>query len=176
MDKLAAPRNRNKVNLALDIAIFGAVLAALQPRLTGMAIHEWLGIAFGVGIVTHLLLHWQWIVEVTKRFLARTSWSARVNYILNGLLFIDITVIIFTGLMISKVALPSLGLQVAQGFAWRSLHGQASDVAVFLVGLHVALHWKWIVNTIKRYVIAPLLPGRHLLQLSLTARQPQKEA
>lgn len=176
MDKLAAPRNRNKVNLILDMAIFGAVLAALQPRLTGLAIHEWLGIAFGAAIVAHLLLHWQWLVEVTKRFLAKTSWSARVNYILNAFLFIDVTLIIFTGLMISKVALPSLGLQVAQGFAWRSLHGQASDLALFLVGLHVALHWKWIVNAVKRYVIAPLLPGRHLPQLSLTARQPQKEA
>lgn len=176
MDKLAAPRNRNKVNLAVDLGIFGAVLLALQPHLTGVAIHEWLGIAFGAAIVTHLLLHWQWIVEVTKRFFARTSWSARVNYILNSLLFIDVTIIIFTGLMISKAALPSLGLQVDQDFAWRALHGEASDLAVLLVGLHVALHWKWIANTVKRYVIAPLVPGRRLPQVTLTARQSQKEA
>jgi len=29
---------------------------------------------------------------------------------------------------------------------------------VFLLGLHIALSWKWIVSVTRRYVIQPLLP------------------
>jgi len=36
---------------------FLAFLVAMAPRFSGMAIHEWLGIAFGAAITTHLLLH-----------------------------------------------------------------------------------------------------------------------
>src|SRR5215213_8607455 len=80
-------QNRNKLNLFVDIAIFLAFLVAMAPRFSGIAVHEWLGIAFGAAIVTHLLLHWQWLVEVTKRFFSKAQWSARINYILNLLLF-----------------------------------------------------------------------------------------
>ena len=69
------PASRTKFNLMVDILIFGAFLAAGAPRFTGMAIHEWLGIAFGAAIVTHLLLHWQWLVQVTKRFFGRLPWA-----------------------------------------------------------------------------------------------------
>ena len=160
MKATIAQPNRNKTNLIVDSVIFLAFLVAMAPHFTGMAIHEWLGIAFGAAITTHLLLHWQWIVEITKRFFGKAQWSARINYILNALLFIDITLIIFSGLMISEEALPLIGLQLAQSRSWRGLHGTFADLFVVLVGLHAALHWKWIVNMFKRFVFAPLMPRR----------------
>jgi hypothetical protein len=149
----ATPQNRNKLNLFVDLAIFLAFLVAMAPRFSGMPVHEWLGIAFGAAIITHLLLHWQWIVEVTRRFLGTAQWSARVNYVLNALLFVDVTVVIFTGLLISQAALPALGIPVAPGGPWRMLHTFSANLFVFIVGLHVALHWQWIVNMVKRLVI-----------------------
>jgi Domain of unknown function (DUF4405) len=148
--------NRTKINLMVDITIFLAFLIVMEPHATGFAIHEWLGIAFGAAIVTHLLLHWQWIVETTKRIFSKISASQRINYALNILLFIDITIVSFTGIMISKSALPALGISLTQSFLWRSLHTLSADASLFLIGLHVALHWKWIVSTISRYVIQPI--------------------
>ena len=156
MKQIPTQPNRNKTNLIVDSVIFLAFLVAMAPHFSGMAVHEWLGIAFGAAIITHLLLHWQWIVEVTRRLFSKAQWSARVNYILNALLFIDITLIIFSGLMISQVALPLVGIQLAQSGAWRGLHGIAANLFMVLVGLHVALHWQWIVNMFKRFVITPL--------------------
>src|SRR5437762_3071239 len=137
MKQTVVQPNRNKTNLIVDSAIFLAFLVAMAPHFSGMAIHEWLGIAFGAAIITPLLLHWQWIVEVTKRFFSKTQWSARINYILNVLLFIDITLVIFSGLMISEVALPFVGIQLAQSGNWRGLHGTFADLFMVLVGLHV---------------------------------------
>lgn len=51
--------NQTKVNLAIDGGIFAGFLVAEAPHFTGMAVHEWLGIAFGAAIMAHLLLHWQ---------------------------------------------------------------------------------------------------------------------
>src|SRR3954470_13335813 len=98
-----------KKNLLVDSAIFLLVLFADSPHFTGQALHEWLGLAFGAGILTHLLLHWQWIEATTQRLFARTAQQARINYGLNLLLFIDITLVTMSGLMISRVALPLMG-------------------------------------------------------------------
>jgi hypothetical protein len=105
-----------KTNLLVDIAIFTAFLVALDPRMTGFAIHEWLSIAFTAAIVAHLLLHWKWLVQVTRRFLKRLPGQSRLNYLVNALLFIDVTLIIFSGLMISEEALPLLGFAIRRDF------------------------------------------------------------
>ena len=127
---------------------------------TGQAIHEWLGIAFGVGIVTHLLLHWKWIVNVLRRFFSKLPGQVRINSLLNSLLFIDVTLIIFSGLMICKVVLSTFGLSGSHAAIWRWLHTFSSSAALIIVGMHIALHWKWIVSTIKRYTWQPLVGRR----------------
>lgn len=146
----AKPRNRNLTNLLLDSVSFVAFLLATAPHFTGMAIHEWLSLALGAALVTHLLLHWSWIVAVTTRFFGAATWNARLNYLLNALLFVAFTVALFTGLMISEVALPLFGVQLSHDGLWEQLHRLASDACVILIGLHVALHWRWIVNTTRR--------------------------
>lgn len=152
MQQGRTPRNRNLTNFTVDIAIFLAFLVAMAPRFSGIAVHEWLSIAFGAAIITHLLLHWQWIVQITKRLFGTLQWNARINYLLNAALFVDMTVVIFTGLMISEAALPVFGIHTVRGGVWHSLHDLSANAALFLVGLHVALHWQWIVNIAKRFV------------------------
>ena len=176
MKQPTAQPNRNKVNLIVDIAIFFAFLVAMAPHFSGIAIHEWLGIAFGAAIVTHLLLHWQWIIEVARRFFSKAQWSARVNYALNLLLFIDMTIVIFTGLMISESALPLLGIQAGAGFAWRRLHDVSANLSLLLIGLHLALHWQWIVGMVRRFVVAPLAPRARAPRPELSPSSAQKEA
>ncbi|MCX6046730.1 MAG: DUF4405 domain-containing protein [Chloroflexi bacterium] len=172
-----------KINLIVDSVIFIAFLIVMAPHFTGMAIHEWLGLAFGAGIVTHLLLHWQWLVATTKRLFSQAPRQARINYALNLLLFIDITLVVFTGVMISESALPFLGISFAPGGIWRMVHTTAADLSLGLIGLHVALHWQWIVNAVRNYVIKPVGSRVHLPQampqytakLSLAAKQLPKE-
>jgi hypothetical protein len=149
--------SRTALNLGLDATVFVAFLVTTAPRFSGIAIHEWLSIAFGAAIVTHLLLHWQWIIATTKRFFHAAMRGHRLNYVLNALLFISMTVIIFTGLVISQVALPTVGIATVRGGIWRQLHSLATDFTVFVLGVHVALHWTWIISTLKRFIVKPAL-------------------
>ncbi len=137
---------------------------ATDPHATGQAIHEWLGLAFGAGIITHLLLHWKWIVHVVRRFFGKLPGQVRINSLLNSLLFVAVTLIIFSGVMISKVVLSTFGLSSSHDAIWRWLHTNATNAALIIVGLHVALHWKWVVATSKRYLAQPLFGRRQQTQ------------
>jgi hypothetical protein len=145
----------NRTKLLLDISTFAAFLVAMDPRTSGIAIHEWLTIALGATVVVHLLLNWNWIVEVTKRLFAKGKGlnGARTNYILNWLLFVDGILIMLSGIMISEAVVPAFGLTLPMNFAWRSLHDLSANISLLLMGLHITLHWNWIVSTFKRMVL-----------------------
>jgi hypothetical protein len=73
--------------------------------------------------------------------------------------------------------LPVFGLQIATNPAWRFLHSSAADFSLLLIGLHLALHWKWILNTTKRYMIAPLkrrTQPQNLQPAMVTVRHDEK--
>lgn len=141
---------RARTNLLIDIAAFIAFLIATAPRFSGIAIHEWLSVAFAVAIIVHMLLHWQWIIALSKTMLRKARMQVRLGYILNLALFIDVTLLTFTGLMISQVALPLFGIRPAPSSLWRGLHSLTSNLGVLMVGLHLALHWQWTLKTTAR--------------------------
>jgi hypothetical protein len=145
-----------KTKLALDVVIFSAMLAVTNPHLTGNTVHEWLGVSLAAGIITHLLFNWNWIVNVTKTFFKKLFHESRLNYVINLLFFIAMTGSLFSGLLISKDVMSTLGIQLNVSGAWKMLHSLTSDAAVLILGLHVAMHWKWIVNSISRFVVSPV--------------------
>jgi hypothetical protein len=93
---------KTKTNLIVDVAIFAAFLIVSNPHLTGNTIHEWLGVSFAAAIITHLLLHWDWIVKVGREFFKKLIHQSRLNFVVNTLFFIAITGSMFSGLLISK--------------------------------------------------------------------------
>jgi hypothetical protein len=149
-------RNQTKTKLVIDITIFIGFLIAMDPHSTGLAIHEWLATALIAALVVHLLLSWDWVTQITHRFLGRLNNQSRLNYILNWILFIDGTVIMLSGFMISESLLPFLGIQLPRNFAWRSLHELSTNLFLILLGLHTALHWNWVVDAFKRYIFQPI--------------------
>lgn len=143
-------------NFWLDILLFFAFIIDMNTRFTGLAIHEWLGVALSVAFIYHLLWHWNWIVSVTRRIVSKLPPIQRFKYILDLALFIDMVIVIATGIWISEVVVNQVGLQFDPNFLWRRLHSMTADLAVLIVALHIALSWKWIVNAYKRYLWRPL--------------------
>lgn len=143
-------------NFWLDIVLFLAFIIDWNLRLTGLAIHEWLGIALGVLLVYHLLVHWEWIIAVGKRLVRRLPAQERLKALLDILLFVNMVILIASGLLISEVAVRQLGIHAEAGFAWRRLHTLSADWILWLMGLHLAFNWRWITNALRRYVWQPL--------------------
>lgn len=161
----------SKINLPLDIIIFAAFLAVANPALTGMTIHEWLALAFAAAVVTHLLFHWDWLVKVTKQIFQKLFHQSLLNYIINALFFVAMTAAMLSGLLISKSILGTLGIQLNVSHQWQVIHNLASDISLILLGIHFALHFKWLVFNLKRYLILPVLRRfRHTPAGTLTAQ------
>ena len=144
----------------VDLFLFVGFLLALDPGTTGIAIHEWLTIASIAVIILHLLLSWNWVAGLTRGFFRKMAVKSRINYVLNWLLFIDMVLVMLTGIMISEVVLPSFGLRLSSSFVWRQLHSITADILLYILGLHLALNWGWILSTVKRYILRPILGPR----------------
>jgi cytochrome b561 len=135
-----------KIAFWLDVILLVSICALQTVRFTGLVLHEWLGLAIVAMVLAHLLLAWSWIASQSRRFFTLQSIRARTNYLLNLSLFAAITAVIFSGILISQKAIPTLtGLKPAPDMDWRwdTLHNQFSWAVVMLVGFHLAINWEW---------------------------------
>ncbi len=151
-----AAKNQTKTNLFLDIAIAIALVLAMTPRTTGIAVHEWLSIAFMLAIVIHVVLHWDWITGVAPRLFKNRGGESKVNFVIDALFFIAIVISMLSGLLISKSALPALGITIPFSLVWKQAHTIATYAAVIALGIHFGMHAPWLKNAIKRYIAEPV--------------------
>jgi hypothetical protein len=146
-----------KTNLFMDIGLLLAFLVSASPHFTGNTVHEWLGVALAVVLIAHILLHWSWIVSVGARYLKNLWHVSRFQFFVDVLIFVTFVVLVTTGLMMSKTVLVAMGIQAGNaGRSVKMLHSTASNITVMLTGLHLALHWKWLISTIKTHIAAPV--------------------
>lgn len=141
---------QNLTKLLIDLGAFVALLIASAPHFTGAAIHEWLSLSLGGVIVVHLLLNWNWIVQITARLFSKVAKGQRFSYFLNWALFASGIMIMLSGLMISETVVPLFGLSLPENGTWKELHEVSTNITMILMGLHVAVHWNWITNMFKR--------------------------
>ena len=145
---------QNLTKLFLDLGAFIGLLIVSAPRFTGVTIHEWLAIALSGTVVVHLLLNWNWIVQISSRLFSKSTNNSRFGYFLNWGLFASGIMIMLSGLMISETVVPFFGLSLPQDMSWKSLHELSTNITMILMGLHVALHWSWITSMFKK-MLAP---------------------
>jgi hypothetical protein len=149
-----------KSNWLLDVAILMGFLVSFFLNLTGLVVHQWLGIAVFLGIVLHLVNHWDWVKSVFSKFFKKTSSRARVYALIDGLLLYGFVMIIETGLVISTW----FNLNLANYEVWLNIHIYSSISTLLLAVLKVGLHWRWIVKTAsKLFTPAPKLSAQVLI-------------
>lgn len=137
---------RLKITFWLDVTLLVSICALQTVPFTGLVLHEWLGFAVVGMVLAHLLLAWSWIASQSRRFFTLQSIRARINYLLNLSLFAAVTAAIYSGILISQKAVPTLtGSKAAPGMDWRwdTLHNQFSAAVLMLVGFHLAINWEW---------------------------------
>jgi hypothetical protein len=155
------PPARNSRTLRLfviDAALFAAFIAVVDLPLTGLAIHEWLGILLAIVLVVHTIQHANWIITTTRRLASTASLHNRVNLLLAAGLFIGFVSIIASGLIISEVALPWIGVTPVGGSFWLWLHLSSVGWVIWLVAIHFGVNWAWIVSASDRLIFKRSAP------------------
>jgi hypothetical protein len=125
-------------------------------------IHDWAGVAMLLGAALHILLHLKWISCVSKRYFGKLAKQARINFTLNSLLLLAFVLVNISGL-VAWLALGQGGYRGGRNpgynatpigmtrHQWNDLHLWSGMAIVAILLIHVALHWKWIVCTARRY-------------------------
>ena len=145
-----------RAKLFVNIVLAVSFVAISAPQATRMPVHEWLSLAF-IGLLTlHVLFSWGWIVSVARRLFSTLRPSIRFNFLWDSLLYLTMTTVMVSGVIISEVALPALGIPRTRDRFWAVLHDRASMALLVIVGIHLALHWDWIVAALSRFLSGAL--------------------
>lgn len=145
---IVSPRRRFVVFLDTSLLIIFILL--LSPRMTGLALHEILGIIFFIPITIHLLIAWPWIQNATRKFFRTASRRTRFNFFLNTVLFVILITELVSGIIISQVVLPKVGISTINDRSWRAAHNVPLNFFVLFMGLHLAINWSWIVAAFRK--------------------------
>jgi len=139
-----------KHNWWIDAALFSAFLLTFFLDLTGLALHQWLGVAAGLLALYHLARHWSWTLAVGTRFLRGRFNRASGYLLIDAGLLAGFTAILVSGLLMSSW----FNLAQAGAAGWRSLHVIASLLTLGLLVVKIGLHARWIVTTAREKVFA----------------------
>jgi hypothetical protein len=145
----------NKFKFSLNILITVVMLLLMDPRsFYGLGFHEWAGLIIGIFFILHKAVNWGWIKKVTVCFFRSSPGRARLNYILDVLLLAGIVLMILSGIAIAKtIDFSWLQLGGSRRF-WSVMHTSSSFITLALFGIHLGLHWKWVLQrlTLKKVI------------------------
>lgn len=160
--------NKNVLKISLDVIMALLLILMYNKMAISLSFHELGGlILFGLFLI-HKALDWKWIVEVSKKMFGKSiPLKTKFGYVINLLLFICVTVIIISGIMISETLFN--GIARGDRASLRILHYFTSAVALVLCGIHIGLHWSFIKSMFAKVLRLPHVIARPLGILFLVA-------
>jgi hypothetical protein len=137
----------NIFKFILDILLTIVFLLLMDPRsFYGLSFHEWAGLIIGIFFILHKILSWTWIKKVTVGFFRKSIGRARLNYIIDVLLLAGLVLMILSGIAIARtIDFSWLELGGSRVF-WRVMHISSSFITLALFGIHLGLHWNWVLQ------------------------------
>jgi len=143
-------KNLQKTRYLMDTLLLVSFMMVSAPQTTGVPLHEWLSLLFVVPFAIHLLLHWDWIKQSLRRFSAKISAKERFSLVWNYLLYVVMLLATVSGFLVSVALLPAMSISFEIQDFWSKIHHDSATLIMPMLGIHLALHWSWIVNLTKR--------------------------
>jgi len=139
--------------------MYGIVI--LFERETWDDLHTWFGIAMIVSAVIHIIIHWKWIIKMTKRvFLEITRRESRIN----GRSRFNVGINMLIGLSFILTAVSSIYLLFTHGGShgvndpmfifnyttWDLIHTWSGIVMTNAAVVHFTIHWGWVTKVTRK--------------------------
>ena len=123
---------RIRISTALLFVLF---VLSLGARVTGVFVHEVLGLAYCIGALFHALEHAGWFFNWRQG-----TWGLRriISTAVNAALALGFTIVLITGVCLSPDVFSFLNLP--SDMFVRQLHSQTAYWLLVVVGLHMGLH------------------------------------
>jgi hypothetical protein len=144
-------------------------LQVLFSRQTWDDLHTWGGVAMIVAAIIHLVIHWSWVVNMTRRILneltakgTRMNARGRWNLILNVVVGISFLLTALSGiyfLFVPGGRGASDPMILFTRTTWDLMHTWAAIVLIVAAVTHIAIHWKWVTKVTGNMLV--MKPGIH---------------
>jgi hypothetical protein len=122
-------------------------LILMLPSVSGVYLHEWLGVIIGGGLVAHLLLNRIWIANVTHKFFGPLKPKLRLTYLINLSLGLAMLLTMISGILISQYLFTPLN--ASDLGLWTTIHAVSSRATFLFLLAHILLHQSWIRKTLQ---------------------------
>jgi hypothetical protein len=133
---LAIPRSNTSVFAGIDSAIW-------------LVFHVASGLLGLLGVIIHIVWHWDWLKALRGRSLGTLIGPVRANRLINRLTWIAF---IFSNVFGILAWLLSASISPEAIKMFDRFHVATSMAWLVLMATHLVLHQKWIVSAIQRYL------------------------
>jgi hypothetical protein len=138
---------KKTIKIFADIALLVSFILTYFLDLTGLELHQYLGIAVAGILAVHVITHWKWIMNVSKRLFKKMSGRVRIYYLLDGMLLLAIFLITITGVLISTW----LDIFLSSYMLLRFIHIVSSIAGMLLLIVKMGMHWKFFTKTLNLF-------------------------
>ncbi len=144
--------NLNKTKFYIALTLVTLMLLGIDPWAIGVPIHEWVSLIIIIPIILiHIQIDWKWIVTMSKNVFKMKPQQTVFNFFWDWLLFIMLSAVIVSGILISEAILPAWGFKTQKDSFWASIHEVSSNSLLIMLGVHVGMHWQWIKDTYRSF-------------------------
>ncbi len=136
----------------LNIIMTLLIILLMKIAFSGIVWHEVLGLGLFILFLMHHIYNFRYTLQVLKKFFSnKVKLIIKIGLVLDALLFLVISGLVFTSLNISNLLFQFRGLDAF----WpelSSIHIGLANLALILIALHIGLHWSVAMYHIKRFL------------------------
>jgi hypothetical protein len=136
---------KNLIKRIIDACMIVLLLFLMAYQVTGEALHEWIGIVMMAFVILHHIVNIKWYRNLFK---GKYNSYRKVITCINMLLMAAIILTAICGMSMSAHAVPFLNGMIPVSLA-RQLHLAMSYWSFALMGIHLGLHIRMLVSTLK---------------------------
>lgn len=133
--------------LGLDACALFVFLLVANPTITGIDVHEWLGLGSLVAFVAHVAGSAVFAKEAGRKKRKRSA-ATTANRLIDTIMLITMMTCVVSGLMVSGAVLQTLGLYAHGYYFWDPLHAITAKLFFALILVHLVLHWPAIAQAL----------------------------
>lgn len=162
-------KNTNLIKIIFDTIMLILLIMVYCASATGLIYHEITGLIIFLLFFIHLFYNRKWVIQVGKRIFDKSfNRKQKFMYVLNTLLLILFITAGISGIMMSKIVFKLEG-RIGNMFILRYVHVFSAVLSVILIGIHIGIHWKMIIHTIKTRIHIPAIISKICVIITILA-------
>jgi hypothetical protein len=143
-DKKANLMKKQISKWIINLILWVGFLLLFYLDLTGLSLHQWLGVAIGALVIVHFLQHVLWVKTTLAKFDSLPV-RMRLNLLVDSAILLGMVLTVVSGVVMSTW----LNLTLANYETWRILHIAFSVETLLVLLVKLVLHWKMIVLRLR---------------------------